>query len=326
MRLYRSRWLDPRRSLRARIGLSFACVALAAALGAALQEGHLSLAIGLAVAVAATGWWIAARMLRPLEDALESRRAELENVIETMAEGLTIVDRDGIFRSVNAASEAIFGVPRSRILGRHVDEMPWRREFPGGQVFTPEQMPFRRIEAGERRLTGFEYDIVRPDGSRVPIALNAARLHDADGSFAGVVATYVDISERRRTEAALRRNEQMKAATLTGALDAVITVDHAGNIMEFNPAAEALFGHARAEIAGKPMVELLIPPRLRARHREGFQRYLATRDSRIIGRRLEMPALQADGTEIEVELSITRLPSTRSTSPRARSTSARAGR
>jgi PAS domain S-box-containing protein len=103
--------------------------------------------------------------------------------------------------------------------------------------------------------------------------------------------------------------EARTAATLEASLDSIVTIDHRGQITEFNPAAERTFGYRRVEVLGREMAALLIPPALRDQHREGLARYLATGHGPVIGQRLEMTALRADGTEFPIELAITRLPS-----------------
>src|SRR5213075_2801261 len=98
MRGFPSRWLDPRRSLRARIGLAIACAALLAASAAGLYLDRLLPLAGLGLGLAAVGLWVAGRIAGNIEErerALDARGAELDYVIETMAEGLTIVDRKG---------------------------------------------------------------------------------------------------------------------------------------------------------------------------------------------------------------------------------------
>ena len=75
--------------------------------------------------------------------------------------------------------------------------------------------------------------------------------------------------------------------------------------MEWNPAAERTFGHARAEVIGRSLPELIIPPALREAHRNGLQHYLATGEGPFSGQRIEVPALHADGHEFPVELAVT---------------------
>lgn len=113
--------------------------------------------------------------------------------------------------------------------------------------------------------------------------------------------------ERRRAEEAAVDSEARKSAVLESALDAIVIMDAGGRIAEFNPAAERIFGFRQAEVIGKEMAALIVPPSLREAHRRGLRRYLATGRSRLLGRRLELTGYRADGTEFPVELAITRV-------------------
>jgi PAS domain S-box-containing protein len=114
--------------------------------------------------------------------------------------------------------------------------------------------------------------------------------------------------ERAQSDAALKQGEARKAAILNAALDCIITIDHEGRVIEFNPAAERTFGYLRNEIVGKQLADAIVPPALRKKHRQGMARYLATGETRLIGRRVEMTAVRADGSEFPVELAISRIP------------------
>lgn len=95
-------------------------------------------------------------------------------------------------------------------------------------------------------------------------------------------------------------------AVLAAALDAVITIDERGRVVEWNPAAERIFGYARSDALGRLVAELVIPKRLRPAHRAGLSRVLAGGQPRILGRRGEHTAMRADGEELPVELTVTR--------------------
>ncbi|MGA6984229.1 MAG: PAS domain S-box protein [Candidatus Sulfotelmatobacter sp.] len=124
-----------------------------------------------------------------------------------------------------------------------------------------------------------------------------------------------ELAERRLIEKRLgheewelQRSEVRKAAIVDSALDCIVTIDHEGRITEFNPAAEQTFGYRRDEVLGKHLADLMIPPSLREKHRQGFARYLITGEARVLGKRIEMTAVRADGSEFPVELAITRIP------------------
>ncbi|HSD37568.1 MAG TPA: ATP-binding protein [Rhodocyclaceae bacterium] len=102
----------------------------------------------------------------------------------------------------------------------------------------------------------------------------------------------------------LKAGESFKAAIIENAMLAVVSVDRQGIIREFNRAAENTFGHAQQEAVGKDLADLIIPQRYRAAHRAGMVRHIETRASNIIGGRLQLEALHADGHELPIELTI----------------------
>ena len=95
---------------------------------------------------------------------------------------------------------------------------------------------------------------------------------------------------------------------LDAALDAIVSIDDAGRVIEFNRAAESIFGYTREMALGRDMADLIIPPSQRERHRTGMQRLLQTgRSVGMLDQRLQVTAMRSDGAEFEVELVITRL-------------------
>jgi PAS domain S-box-containing protein len=113
--------------------------------------------------------------------------------------------------------------------------------------------------------------------------------------------------ERRRDAEALHAKEARRQAMLDAALDCVITIDHEGRVVDFNPAAERTFGYRAADAIGRDMAALIVPPELRERHRAGFARYLATGEAAVLNRRLEITGMRSDRTTFPVELTITRI-------------------
>ena len=112
---------------------------------------------------------------------------------------------------------------------------------------------------------------------------------------------------QRHAEDALRESEARKKAILETALDGILTIDHQGRILEFNPAAEAIFGYTRAEAVGRPLVKLIVPLVWRERHRLHLAHYLVNGDGPTLGRRVEMTAIRAGGDEFPIELALTQI-------------------
>jgi PAS domain S-box-containing protein len=113
--------------------------------------------------------------------------------------------------------------------------------------------------------------------------------------------------ERRRAEQAVREAGELKRAMLDAALDCVVTIDHTGRVLDFNPAAERTFGYTTTEAAGREMADLIVPPALRERHRAGLARCVSGGGGVLLDRRVEIAGMRADGTEFPVELTITRI-------------------
>lgn len=99
----------------------------------------------------------------------------------------------------------------------------------------------------------------------------------------------------------------LNRALIDSALDCIISMDAGGHVTEFNLAAERVFGYRRDEAVGQELASLIIPPALRERHRAGLRHYLETGEGPVLGKRLEITALCADGSQILVELAITAL-------------------
>ncbi len=122
------------------------------------------------------------------------------------------------------------------------------------------------------------------------------------------IGTYVGHFLGRITaEDALRRSEARKAGVLASVMDAIVTIDHEGRLLEFNPGAERIFDLVAGDALGKEMATLIIPPRMREPHRRGLARAVETGRTSLLDRRLEMIAQRADGSEFPVELTITRV-------------------
>ncbi len=95
------------------------------------------------------------------------------------------------------------------------------------------------------------------------------------------------------------------SALLQSSLDAIVAIDDAGAVVEFNPAAERIFGYERGDAIGRPIHELIIPPSLRDAHLAGMDKLRETGEGPVLRTRVEVPAMRSDGSEFPVELEIT---------------------
>ncbi|WP_420904032.1 PAS domain S-box protein [Candidatus Magnetaquiglobus chichijimensis] len=112
----------------------------------------------------------------------------------------------------------------------------------------------------------------------------------------------------RKATAELRHGEERNRAILDTALDAIISIDTQGRILEFNKAAERIFGFRKQDVLGHDIAETIIPPELRESHRQGIVRYLSTGEQRVINQHIEIHAINARGVRIPTEIAITVIP------------------
>ncbi|WP_051378405.1 PAS domain S-box protein [Derxia gummosa] len=134
---------------------------------------------------------------------------------------------------------------------------------------------------------------------------DARRLHPLWQPWRALVARVLAASDAARARES--RSEAFKAAIVDNALAAIITADADGHIVEFNPAAEAMFGWRRGEAIGRLVSDVVVPPAHREGHLRGMRRLKDGGPARLMGQRLEMSAMRRDGREFPVEMMLTRI-------------------
>jgi PAS domain S-box-containing protein len=166
--------------------------------------------------------------------------------------------------------------------------------------------PRDKIRAALERWEPVEVELLnyRKDGSTFWVELSIVPVANESGWYTHWVSIQRDISERRAHEQAIRESEVRKTAILETALDCIITIDHLGRVQEWNPAAESTFGLSAEQARGLDVTTLFVAPEWREILRNGLQKYLETHEWGLLGQRLELAAMRADGEEIAVELSL----------------------
>lgn len=226
---------------------------------------------------------------------------QVEKVFEAMSEGVAVLEHGRIL-FVNDALLRTLGFAREDMLGHgHIE------------FFTTEDTSFIQQQAALRERLGhvrFEYHIRSKTNEKIPAIISSRSFHAPDGREFAIV-TCADIREQKRAEAKLRQanaqlqqSEARKDAMMQSALDCIISINHEGHIIEFNPAAEQTFGYSRAQVLGQELAEKIVPEALREAHRRGLAHYLATGNGPVLGKRIEIVGMRADGSEFPVELAI----------------------
>jgi PAS domain S-box-containing protein len=154
-----------------------------------------------------------------------------------------------------------------------------------------------------------EYRLRRYDGEYRWVLDQGIPQFSPSGDFIGYIGSCIDITERRKTEQALRESEDRISGIINSAMDAVISMDDGQRIILFNAAAEKMFGYLAAEVIGRP-ISLIIPERFRASHEGHIRRFGATGEtSRAMGALGAVSGLRRNGEEFPIEASISQLES-----------------
>ncbi len=119
----------------------------------------------------------------------------------------------------------------------------------------------------------------------------------------GILLSNIRASHRQTSEIALTQSRLQ--AIISTSLDGILVVGKDGNVLDYNGAAEGIFGYTREEALGEDMSTLIIPDHLRDMHNEGMSRYRETGEKRVVGSGLlKLEAKRKDGSVFPVELSI----------------------
>jgi PAS domain S-box-containing protein len=262
-----------------------------ASLAIVVIGGALGVVSGAAAALLARSR-VQVRRMRVWADSLAATQVRLRALFQQAAVGIELLSPEGRMLEVNDKLCEILGTTRQRLLGKNFRDITFAGDLPA------EERMLSRLLDRQAPSYVVEKRYVDAEGRPVWVRVTSSLAVDRHGRAMYRISIVEDISMRKRAEEALRDSESRKSAMLESALDAVISMDHQGRIIEFNPAAEEMFGYARSRALGRPAEELLIPERLR-----GTQ-ILGRPAGTDAGRRVETPVTRADGSEFPAEISM----------------------
>ncbi len=219
-------------------------------------------------------------------------------IVNTVLDGLLIIDDKGIIQSFNYAAEKIFGYKPEEVVGKNIKMLmpePYHSEHDG----------YLRnyLSTGEKKVIGIGREVSgrRKDGSVFPMDLGINEMQlEGVRMFVGTVR---DISERKKAESQIKEEAARVLAVMNTVLDGLITIDEKGIVQTFNPASVRIFGYQPEEVIGHN-VKMLMPEPYHSRHDGYLKNYLSTGEKKVIGIGREVSGRRKDGSIFPMDLGI----------------------
>jgi len=177
-------------------------------------------------------------MTKKLQETTVSK-SYLDNIISSLSDALIVLTRNSTIESFNEATLFLSGYERNELRNQPLT------------IFFKENNFLAYLEANGSDQSGFlgrrETIFYAKDGREIPVSVTGSVMENGAGKIQGIVCLVQDISARKQAEEALRR----QALMFETIYDGIILTDLAGRILDWNPAAERIFGYEKAEMLGK---------------------------------------------------------------------------
>ncbi len=195
---------------------------------------------------------------KQVEKALRSSEEHLSRIVETVADGILLIDRNFRVTFANAAAERLFGQPRRELTARCWYELPWtapRRE----QVVTDLEIIHRSVILEGRALHGQERIIQRSPEVRFIVASSFVPMTDPLGEVSGMLISFTDISERIHVEEKLLRSEERFRALVEKSSDGILLFNASGKVVYASSSTVHILGYDAPSLRSIQTLELIHP-------------------------------------------------------------------
>ena len=222
----------------------------------------------------------------------------LRAVVDTVVDGLILIDAHGSVLMFNPACEKLFGYSASEVIGQNVKML-----MPTSYREEHDRYLDNFHQSGVRKIIGIGREVLgrRKDGSTFPMDLAVGEAkQDGESFFVGIIH---DLTERERVERAVREGAARLKAVVDTAVDGVILIDSNGHVLMFNPACERLFQYRADDVIGQN-VKMLMPAPYRVEHDGYLDNFHKTQVRKIIGIGREVTGQRRDGSTFPMDLSV----------------------
>jgi len=238
---------------------------------------------------------------KAMEDQVLHERRMLQNVMDTLGEGVYMLDKEGRCTYLNQEAEAIIGWNFDELRGKKLHNVI-HSHMPDGSTVAEEDCPVHLCMKTARIYRSENDYFQNKNGTIFPIAIVASPMLE-DGEVIGSVAAFQDISERKQHEEQLRQSDIRQRMLLDNAADAVLITQLDERWDYANDHALALLGYSREELIGQSIYDL-VPPSYQEIYKQAFQKELL-REGKMFR---EVRFIHKDGRRLDLEMNAAVLP------------------
>lgn len=226
-------------------------------------------------------------------------------ILDAVGEGIFGLDSLGNHTFVNPKAAKMLGYESGELVG-HPSHVVWHHSHQDGSHFPDSACPiYQTLRDGKIHHQDDDY-FWRKDGTNFPVEYASTPIIE-EGRITGAVVSFKDITEKKMALRNLIISENRYRVITSTAQDAIILMDNHGRIAYWNPAAERVFGYTELEALGRDLHELVMPLRFASELKKALARFFNSGEGDALGKILEMTALNKDGSEFPVELTISPL-------------------
>ncbi|MBC3863636.1 PAS domain S-box protein [Undibacterium jejuense] len=236
-----------------------------------------------------------------LREKIQTSQQLLQNVMDTLGEGVYTLDAKGFCTFVNPEAGKILGYHASELLGQRMHDLIHAIQPDGRCVEMKDCAIDQAVSAGKVFRSELEYFQHR-SGILFPVAIVVSPIFE-HGIIVGSVAAFQDVSSRIKADKALRESETKQRMLLDHAADAVFVANTQERWTYVNDLALNMLGYVREELIGQSIYDLL-PREQREKIQKSFLHRLL--EQKFI--RIEISLLKKNGELVPVELNAALLP------------------
>lgn len=237
------------------------------------------------------------------EEKISETQLRTQQILDNSLDAVLTSDQNGVITAWNNQAENIFGWTKDEAIGNKFSDLIVPLTHKQAHLAGME----RFLATGESRILNKRIEITATskDGIEFPIEIAITQIASSEGiNFSAFIR---DITERKLAQQKELENQLRMQQVLDNALDAVITTNKSGIIIDINNQAVLIFGWTKEEARGRNISELIIPNRFIEAHTHGMKRLENGEANRMLNRRIEISAVRRSGEEFPVELAITQI-------------------